>query len=130
MEYEINQNRLDEVVIMFLENYFKNEEIHYFHPYDHFVDEEGNYFDGPDPNKVLFYMGDYNEDEALFYWYDVGYWTSNNPPADRRRSNSPMLSVEVPIENTLNEMFGKTIWHSGLKTWFESKFPYKVKTVR
>jgi hypothetical protein len=41
MEYEINQNRLNEVVIKFLENYFKNEEINYFHPYDYFVDEEG-----------------------------------------------------------------------------------------
>jgi hypothetical protein len=130
MEYEINQNRLNEVVIKFLENYFKNEEINYFHPYDYFVDEEGNHFEGLDPNKVIFYMGKYDEDDVLFYWYGVGYWTGNNPTGDIRRSSSPMLSVEVPIENLLDEMFGEKIWHSGIKTWFESKFPYKVKTVR
>jgi hypothetical protein len=130
MEYEINQNRLDEVVIKFLDNYFKNEEINYYHPYSHFVDEEGNLFEGEDPNHVTFYVGDYDEDKYLFSWYDVGFWTSNNPTGDIRRSSSPMLSVEIPIENLLNDMFGKKIWYSGIKTWFESKFPYKVKTVR
>jgi hypothetical protein len=134
MEYTIEGSRINELVVNFIDDYLKNVEINYSHPWDHFVDDDGNYVEGENPSVIYYYEGDdENDDDAgLFRLYFKDYWTGTNPTADRRRSESPLLTVfSNGLENALNGMFGKPhVWEEGMKLWFVRRFDIKVKRVR
>jgi len=88
MEYKIEENRINNLVFDFLENYFKNDEIKYANPHDIYRDEWGDEVEGENPNIIDYYIGDYYEDDLLFRIYLKDYWTGTNSTADKRRSES------------------------------------------
>jgi len=134
MDYEISENKINKIVFDYIENYLKNVEINYSHPWDHFVDDDGNYVESENPSVIYYYEGDDESDDAagLFRLYFKDYWTSTNPNADKRRSESPLLTVySNGLESALNGMFGKPhVWEEGMKLWFVKKFDIQVKRVR
>jgi hypothetical protein len=132
MEYKIEENRINKLVFDFLEDYFKNDEIHYHHPYDQYRDEWGDEVEGENPNVIEYYIGDYYEDDLLFRLYFKDYWTGTNSTADKRRSESPLLTItDNNLENSLDGMFSEQkVWEEGLKIWFTYKFDLKVNRVR
>jgi hypothetical protein len=124
MEYTIENERLNNIVFNFLESYFGNDEINYLHPYD-------NDFDGENPNVIEYYIGEYDEDKLLFRLYFEGYWTGTNATADKRRNESPILSItDENLEDTLDGMFNDEIWANGFKIWFKTKFDIDINRIR
>lgn len=132
MKFIIKESKLDKFVIDFLNNTIDLNELNYFHPYDTYEDDNGDYVEGENPNVIDFYYGDYNEDDIIFRWYDKGYWTGQNVMGDRRRNESPILTfMDDAIPNNLNGMFGDNgEWHEGFKKWFRKNFNHDIKTIR
>lgn len=133
MEYEINKERLNKLVYEYIDSYFKNNEIKYAHPYDtNYRDEWGDDDGGENPNVIEYFIGDYYEEDLLFRVYFEDYWTGSNSTADKRRSQSPLLTIlNEKFEETLNSMFHDiNFWGDGLKLWFVEKFDLKIKRVR
>jgi len=132
MKFIIKESKLNKFVIDFLNNTVDLNELNYFHPYDTYKDDNGDYVEGENPNVIDFYYGDYNEDDIIFRWYDKGYWTGQNVMGDRRRNESPILTfMNDNIPDNLNGMFGDNgEWHEGLKEWFRTNFNHNIKTIR
>jgi hypothetical protein len=131
MEYTIENERLNNIVFNFLESYFKNEEINYTHPYDGYEDEDGDEVEGENPNVIEYYIGDYDEDKLLFRLYFKGYWTGTNATADKRRNESPIISImDENLEDTLDGMFNDEIWANGFKIWFKRKLDIDINRIR
>lgn len=131
MEYKIKEEKLNGLVVNFLESYFKNEEINYTHPYDNYEDEDGDYVEGENPNVIEYYIGDYDEDKLLFRLYFKGYWTGKNEIAYKRRIESPLISImDENLEDTLDGMFNDEIWANGFKIWFKTKFDIDINRIR
>ena len=93
MEYKIEENRINNLVFDFLEDYFKSDEILYHHPYDQYRDEWGDEVEDENPNVIEYYIGDYYDEDLLFKLYFKDYWTGSNATADKRRSESPLLTI-------------------------------------
>lgn len=85
MEYKIKEEKLNGLVVNFLESYFKNEEINYTHPYDNYEDEDGDEVEGENPNVIEYYIGDYDEDKLLFRLYLKGYWTGKSTTGQEKK---------------------------------------------
>jgi hypothetical protein len=132
MEYKIEENRINNLVFDFLEDYFKSDEIHYHNPYDQYRDEWGDEVEGENPNVIEYYIGDYYEDDLLFRLYFKDYWTGTNSTADKRRSESPLLTIaDNDLEDSLNGMFSEQkVWEEGFKVWFTHKFDLKINRIR
>ena len=132
MEYEIAQERLNKLVYDYIEGYFKNDEINYSHPYDQYRDEWGDEVEGENPNVIEYFIGDYYEEDLLFRLYFEDYWTGSNSTADKRKSESPLLTIlSNKFEESLNSMFNDiAFWEDGFKLWFVEKFDLKIKRVR
>lgn len=131
MEYKIKEEKLNGLVVNFLESYFKNEEINYTHPYDNYEDEDGDEVEGENPNVIEYYIGDYDEDKLLFRLYLKGYWTGKSTTADKRRNESPLISImDENLEDTLDGMFNDEIWANGFKIWFKTKFDIDINRIR
>jgi hypothetical protein len=130
MKFIIMENRLNNLVFNFLEEYFKDQEFNYSHPYGHFTDEDGVEVEGEDPNAIEYYVGDYYEDDVTFRLYLEKYWTGTNATADKRRSESPLLTImDTGLEVSLDAMFGNK-WENGFKLWFKDNFNQDVNRVR
>ena len=132
MEYKIEENRINKLVFDFLEDYFKSDEILHLHPYDLYRDEWGDEVEGENPNAIEYYIGDYHEENSLFRLYLRDYWTGTNATADKRRSQSPLLTIlDEKLENSLNGMFQDiSVWEEGFKVWFNHKFDLKINIIR
>lgn len=120
MKYIIPESKLDETITNYLNELFPIDEINYNHPYEEF--EDGS--EGDDENKVIFYFGDYMDDETIFRWYGCDYFT----PFSYARSICPTVSLESKYEDMLNGYFGN-FWIEPFKKWFISHFDYPVKTI-
>lgn len=130
MKFLIMENRLNQLVFQYLEEYFKNEEFNYFHPYNIYTDDDGNEVEGEDPNVIEYYIGDYNEDDTTFRLYFEKYWTGDNDTAKKRKEESPLLTItDDNLEESLDSMFGDK-WVDGFKMWFKDKFNLEVNRVR
>ena len=116
MKFIIKESKLNKFVIDFLNNIIDLNELNYFHPYDTYEDDNG----------------DYNEDDIIFRWYDKGYWTGQSIMGDKRRNESPILTfMNDNIPDNLNGMFGDNgEWHEGFKEWFRTNFNHNIKTIR
>ena len=119
MKYIITENKLNDIILNFINNYYNVDEIH-SNPYH---DEDGN----PTANSIEYYLGDYYVDyEEVFRLYNEGYWTE---PGDFRKKLSPILMIENgDFVSHLNSMFHDN-WKPVFKEWFEENFGEKVKTI-
>lgn len=132
MEYEIDKERLNKLVSDYIDNYFRNQEINYSHPYDQYRDEWGDEVEGENPYVIEYFIGDYYEEDLLFRLYFKEYWTGTNSTADKRRSQSPLVTIlNQEFEESLNTMFNDVMfWEDGFKMWFNEKFDLKINRVR
>lgn len=133
MDYEIDKDRLNKLVSDYIDNYFRNQEINYSHPFDtNYRDEWGDEDGGENPYVIEYFIGDYYEEDLLFRLYFKEYWTGTNSTAEKRRSQSPLVTIlNGEFEESLNTMFNDiTFWEDGFKMWFNKKFDLKINRVR
>ena len=130
MKIIISESHIDELVIKQLDNLFNVDDIHWTNP----IEEDGETGEEyEDPTRVIFYYGDYSDEDTLFYWYDKGYWGQdysghNSDNFSLHKSNSPMLVIEEPYHSRLNGLFGNK-WYKPFKIWFKENFELSVKTL-
>jgi hypothetical protein len=121
MKYIITESRLDKVVTEYLNELFPLYDVHYTNP-NEYDDETGEEYD--DDTRVEFYLGDYDEDEYIFKWYDTEYF---NKGAEIRK-RCPLVHLDEQYSTSLNGFFGDK-WIEPFKVWFTSNFNLPVKTV-
>lgn len=133
MKYIITESKLNETIKNYLNSVFPIDEMHWTPS----LDDDLNEMD----SAMVFYIGDYDEDETVFRWYDEGYWEeeeSSLPDSgfeyDRKllkkyKNDSPIIEFENSnISNALNGYFGDT-WQQPFKEWFRENFGFKVNTI-
>jgi len=118
MNYLITENKLNNIILNFINNYYDVNEINY----NPLHDDDGN----PTNDAIEYYIGDYLESDEVFRLYNKTYWLK---PDDYRIELSPMLMIEDDnFVTNLNSMFGDR-WKPIFKDWFEENFGEKVKTI-
>lgn len=120
-KYGINESKLDEFITNYLYELFDVDNINYTVPYE-YNDETGE--EGDDDTRMEFYIGDYENDDTCFRWYDCEYFNSNSYAKDI----CPTVTVEYKYENILNGYF-EDKWREPFKKWFIYVFDIPVKTI-
>jgi hypothetical protein len=127
MKIIITESKLYQAVIDYLNERYDINNIGWTYG----LDDWGNEVD----YAMLFYKGDYEEDDNLFRWYSEDYWYSdeishhNKEMIDEWKEKSPMLEFEdTDTFNTLNGYFGDR-WHQPFKDWFMEHFKKPIKTI-
>jgi len=120
-KYGINESKLDEFITNYLYELFDVDNINYTVPYE-YNDETGE--EGDDDTRMEFYIGDYENDDTCFRWYDCEYFNSNS----YARDICPTVTVEYKYENILNGYF-EDKWKEPFRKWFIHVFDVPVKTI-
>ena len=127
MRIIITESKLYQAVIDYLNETYDINNIHWTYG----IDDWGNEVD----YAVLFYLGDFSDDENLFRWYSEDYWYSedmthhNKSMIDEWVEKSPMLEFDdTDTLNTLNGYFGDR-WHQPFKDWFMEHFRLPIITI-
>ena len=123
MKLTITENKLNDLILKYIEDMFPVEEINY----TEFEDEDGN----PDDSAYSFYFGDYNDgEEIIFRWYGKEYWRGDDTEILRHRiERSPVLYFEDSNNiDKLNAMFGDK-WEPVFKQWFDHHFGLEINKV-
>ena len=109
---------MDQVVTDYLNELFDVDNINYISPleYDDYTDEEWE-----DEDRLEFYLGDYDDENACFKWYSCDYF--DEPPKD-----CPEVVLETEYSNQLDGYFGDK-WHEPFKKWIYEHFDLKVNGV-
>ena len=110
MKYIITESSLDKVIKKYLNDMFDSEDLNYVSPYD-FDDETGK--EGEDENHIIFYIGDYDEDNSAFEWYDCEYFYEDSP--QRQNQTCPVVMVNHPYDDDLSDTFGEGLYYCLLK---------------
>jgi hypothetical protein len=121
MKYIISESKLEKTITNYLDMLFDVDNIHYTVPYA-YNDETGE--EGDDLTRMEFYIGDYENDDTCFRWYDCEYFS----PGSHARDICPTVTVEYKYENILNGYFGDK-WKEPFRKWFIRNFDEQVKTV-
>lgn len=129
MKYIITENRLNRVVVLFLEHLFKDGIYKVL-----WIDSETN---EENENIIMFYDDDYKnniEYEPLFeyifkeYYEELDIGTQFNM-INRFAESAPLIEItRNELIETLNSQFGNQ-WIPGFKMWFEKTFELPVKTI-
>lgn len=125
MDYIVGQSQLDELIKKQLYVMFDVDNIHSTSPYE-YNDDTGEEYE--DSTRIEFYVGDYGDEETVFYWYDKGYWGQDSESYNGYKTKSPMVDIEEPYRGRLNGLFGN-MWYKPFKEWFKENFDVQVKTV-
>lgn len=125
MKVIITESQLDNYVIRTLDEMFPENEIHWMSPYE-YDDETGE--EGEDECRALFYLGDYEEDEYIFRWYDECYWNTDSWQGEIQANRSPIIDIDEPYNSRLYGMFGDH-FKEPFKKWFTERFDLPVKSV-
>ena len=129
MKYIITENRLNRVVVLFLEHLFK----------DGIYNESSfNYeTESRDENLIMFYDDDYKnniEYQPLFEYIFKEYYDNLDKETqfnmiNRWGESAPVIEIlRNDLIETLNSQFGNQ-WKTGFKMWFEKTFELPVKTI-
>ena len=121
MKYIITESRLDDVVIEYLNGMFDVSNVHSTNPTE-YDDETGENYD--DDTRVEFYLGDYEDENTIFKWYDCEYFYPDSPA----QNICPTVVVEHPYDDRLIGLFNNK-WEEPFKKWFTENFNLPVKTV-
>lgn len=130
MKFIISENRIDEHILNYINSKYDVDNINW----TNYVDDNGNETD----SAVLFYYGDFNDDETVFRWYNKDYWEEDiKYYEDDKNINyinslidkSPILMFES--ENDYNSFEGlfSHLWKPVFINWFEENFGLPVKTI-
>jgi hypothetical protein len=127
MKIIISEDRIYDLIMKHINTMFDVENIHWTYG----TDEEGDEVD----YAMLFYMGDYGDDEDLFKWYGEDYFYSeemryrNKEMIKKWKKDSPMLEFDNNgKKDQLDNLFGNK-WHQPFKDWFQKNFNVPVKTI-
>lgn len=120
MKYIITESKLDEVITKYLDELFDVKNINYIHmpEYD---DEDGW---NANENVVVFYFGDWGDEEICLTWYGKFYYLKNKDMSHK----CPVVDIEKEYFYLLDGYFGDK-WKEPFKKWFMVNFEYPVKTV-
>jgi hypothetical protein len=121
MKYIISESRLDETITNYLDGLFNVDNIYSTYPYE-YDDETGE--EGDDETRIEFYIGDYENDDTCFRYYDCGYFK----PGSYASKLCPSINVEYQYETILNGYFGDK-WQEPFRKWFIKNFDLPLKTV-
>jgi len=121
MKYIISESKLEKTITNYLDVLFDVDNIHYTVPYE-YDDETGEEYD--DMNRMEFYIGDYENDDTCFRWYNCEYFDKGS----YARYICPTVTVEYKYETILNGYFGD-MWKEPFRKWFIQNFEEPVKTV-
>lgn len=117
MKYIITENKINELILKYINDYYDLGDINY----SRYVDDYGN-----ETNVIEYYIGDWSDGVIIFYLYEKNHWSKDN---QYKINLSPILVIEdQEFTHKLNGMFGK-LWIPVFKTWFEDNFNEKVKTI-
>jgi len=125
MKFIITESKLDRLIRKNLDEMFDVENINWTNPYKYDF-ESGEEYD--DPDMIVFYYGDYSDDEMVFQWYSKDYWGQAAEDFYAYKENSPIIQIEEPYHSRLNGMFSNK-WYQPFKEWFQEKFEMPVKTI-
>ena len=125
MKYIITENRLNNFIIQYIEKKYPVNEINYTEG----EDDYGN----PDDSLYEFYLGDYDDNQTIFRWYDKEYWyagaSSETELVRMRVEDSPMLYFEDSRDvKKLDKMFGEH-WRPVFKKWFYDNFGFEINKI-
>lgn len=121
MKYIITESRLESAIMEYLNKTFPLDNVYFTNPTEYDYETGENY---DDDTRVEFYLGDYENEDTIFRWYDCEYFYENSDPKER----CPIVTVEHPYDNTLDGFFGNR-WEEPFKKWFTENFDLPVKTV-
>ena len=121
MKYIITESRLDDIVIEYLNGMFDVSNVRSTNPTE-YDDETGENYD--DDTRVEFYLGDYEDENTIFKWYDCGYFYPDSPA----QNICPTVVVEHPYDDRLIALFNDK-WEEPFKKWFTENFDLPIKTV-
>lgn len=121
MKYIITESSLDIIVEKFLDEMFKTDDLKFIMPlsYDEETDSESE-----DENHLIFYLGDYDENEEAFGWFGCEYF-----PDSESYPNCPLVIMYEPYSNDLNDLFGYDGWIEPFKKWMMKNTELEVKSV-
>jgi hypothetical protein len=122
MNYIISEDRVNDLILKYIENTYPVDEINY----TEYEDEDGN----PNDSAYVFYYGDWdNGDEVIFRWYSKNYFQGDDELSRFRVSQSPMLYFEDSREiDKLHSLFGNK-WEPVFINWFYRNFNFRIKNV-
>jgi hypothetical protein len=122
MKYLITESKLENTITNYLNELFDIDNINMTHPIE---DNEVTDDWSEDENRVLFYIGDYDndDDKTCFRWYGKMYFDNLF-----LRERAPLVYIEHGYAQKLNGYFGD-LWHEPFKKWFRYHFEYPIKTV-
>lgn len=122
MNYIISEDRVNDLILKYIENTYPVDEINY----TEYEDEDGN----PNDSAYVFYYGDWdNGDEVIFRWYGKNYFQGDDELSRLRVSQSPMLYFEDSREiDKLHSLFGNK-WEPVFINWFYRNFNFRIKNV-
>ena len=121
MKYIITESRLDDIVIEYLNGMFDVSDVHSTNPTE-YDNETGENYD--DDTRVEFYLGDYEDENTIFKWYDCEYFYPDSPA----QNICPTVVVEHPYDDRLIALFNDK-WEEPFKKWFTENFDLPIKTV-
>ena len=121
MRYIITESKLDQIITDYLNDLFSLDNVHHTNPTE-YDDETGENYD--DDTRVEFYLGDYENEDTIFKWYDCEYFY----PDSQAQTICPTVVVEHPYDDRLIAYFGDK-WEEPFKKWFTENFDLPVKTV-
>jgi hypothetical protein len=121
MKFIITESKLHQVITEYLNGLFPLDEVHYTNPITYDYETREDY---EDENRVEFYLGDYDDENTIFRWYDCKYFYPGTSAKDR----CPLVVVDHPYDDTLRAYFNDT-WEEPFKKWFTENFNLPVKTV-
>jgi len=113
MKFIISENRINDLVIKYLNKTYDINNIHWTYGMDDNYDE--------DENSVEVYFGDYGDGEEFFRWYNSDYFVVK---CDR----CPLLDMDTDIKENLTNLFGNK-WEEPFKEWVKTHFNLDVKTI-
>lgn len=117
MKIIIKEDKLDDFILKYINDYFDVDNIHF----THFEDRDGN----PIGSAIEYYLGDYGDDHTLFRLYMKDYWKGDS----RFQYLSPILYIEDnSFVNEMNSLFNER-WEPIFKKWFKENSGEDVKTI-
>lgn len=121
MRYIITESKLEQVITDYLNDLFPLDNVNYTNP-NEYDDETGEDYD--DDTRVEFYLGDYEDEDTIFKWYDCEYFYPDSPA----QTICPIVVIEHPYDDRLIAYFNDK-WEEPFKKWFTENFDLPVKTV-
>jgi hypothetical protein len=120
MNYIVGNQQIENAIIKYIESVFNIENINWMH--ELVIDDEMNEYESE--NAILFYLGDFSDDETIFRWYGSGYWDEGHG-AEKWKKYSPLIQLELRYEKEFDSLFSN-YWHKPFKRWFNENFDFEV----